>query len=105
SCFCFLWHVARPCFPTRRSSDLSDLVARRAAEVLPGTDDTRKLLQKVSATSPADSRVIDVAFRASGPQEAQRGAQAFAEAYVARSEEHTSELQSRENLVCRLLLE
>src|SRR5690606_41515858 len=25
--------------------------------------------------------------------------------YVARSEEHTSELQSRENLVCRLLLE
>src|SRR5690606_41942506 len=26
-------------------------------------------------------------------------------AHVARSEEHTSELQSRENLVCRLLLE
>src|SRR5690606_41703086 len=26
-------------------------------------------------------------------------------AYMARSEEHTSELQSRENLVCRLLLE
>src|SRR5690606_42129684 len=25
--------------------------------------------------------------------------------YLARSEEHTSELQSRENLVCRLLLE
>src|SRR5690606_39692089 len=25
--------------------------------------------------------------------------------YAARSEEHTSELQSRENLVCRLLLE
>src|SRR6266700_7342646 len=28
-----------------------------------------------------------------------------AAAVVARSEEHTSELQSRENLVCRLLLE
>src|SRR5690606_31975341 len=28
-----------------------------------------------------------------------------AEFHVARSEEHTSELQSRENLVCRLLLE
>src|SRR5690606_41158925 len=26
-------------------------------------------------------------------------------AYMTRSEEHTSELQSRENLVCRLLLE
>src|SRR5690606_40086105 len=25
--------------------------------------------------------------------------------YISRSEEHTSELQSRENLVCRLLLE
>src|SRR5207302_11217721 len=29
----------------------------------------------------------------------------FFAAWVARSEEHTSELQSRENLVCRLLLE
>src|SRR5436309_11023037 len=29
----------------------------------------------------------------------------FGEAPVTRSEEHTSELQSRENLVCRLLLE
>src|SRR5690606_41804876 len=28
-----------------------------------------------------------------------------AHAFVVRSEEHTSELQSRENLVCRLLLE
>src|SRR5690606_40782129 len=30
---------------------------------------------------------------------------AVADRQVARSEEHTSELQSRENLVCRLLLE
>src|SRR5690606_42004124 len=29
----------------------------------------------------------------------------FAGAALARSEEHTSELQSRENIVCRLLLE
>src|SRR5690606_37041717 len=29
----------------------------------------------------------------------------FQKAYELRSEEHTSELQSRENLVCRLLLE
>src|SRR5690606_40603789 len=33
------------------------------------------------------------------------GARAHADAVDARSEEHTSELQSRENLVCRLLLE
>src|SRR5690606_40760622 len=29
----------------------------------------------------------------------------FSDEFVDRSEEHTSELQSRENLVCRLLLE
>src|SRR2546429_4003009 len=41
-----------------------------------------------------------VAARRDGPREAaQRGAIAF------RSEEHTSELQSRLHLVCRLLLE
>src|SRR5690606_40398514 len=34
-----------------------------------------------------------------------RDEQARANAAAARSEEHTSELQSRENLVCRLLLE
>src|SRR5690606_41891541 len=33
------------------------------------------------------------------------GDQLFAPLAIARSEEHTSELQSRENLVCRLLLE
>src|SRR5436309_5930783 len=32
-------------------------------------------------------------------------ARSLARLYDARSEEHTSELQSRENLVCRLLLE
>src|SRR5690606_41337965 len=36
---------------------------------------------------------------------AQRDAQVFVAIPSARSEEHTSELQSRENLVCRLLLE
>src|SRR5690606_41284517 len=33
------------------------------------------------------------------------GLGAYAEYTVVRSEEHTSELQSRENLVCRLLLD
>src|SRR5690606_39839372 len=35
----------------------------------------------------------------------QEAEQAAMDAAAARSEEHTSELQSRENLVCRLLLE
>src|SRR5690606_41702950 len=40
-------------------------------------------------------------LRAEGPPLQHTGSAAFA----SRSEEHTSELQSRENLVCRLLLE
>src|SRR5690606_39760389 len=56
--------------------------------------------------------VVDVAIRSDGRQLAQafdveqrvvHGARAGPA--VSRSEEHTSELQSRENLVCRLLLE
>src|SRR5690606_40011013 len=39
------------------------------------------------------------------PQEARDFAKEEIAAFLMRSEEHTSELQSRENLVCRLLLE
>src|SRR5207302_4662230 len=39
------------------------------------------------------------------PRRAMRGLTARGRAENPRSEEHTSELQSRENLVCRLLLE
>src|SRR5690606_41707419 len=42
---------------------------------------------------------------AAGQPPAADGAEAQARHRVKRSEEHTSELQSRENLVCRLLLE
>src|SRR5690606_41180729 len=38
-------------------------------------------------------------------EESELALQHFREALALRSEEHTSELQSRENLVCRLLLE
>src|SRR6266511_4642899 len=43
-------------------------------------------------------------LRCGGPRRGP-GAPAYARRVNARSEEHTSELQSRENLVCRLLLE
>src|SRR2546430_12663256 len=39
------------------------------------------------------------------PEEAGRGHRLVPQAHRARSEEHTSELQSQSNLVCRLLLE
>src|SRR5699024_12822219 len=81
-------------FPTRRSSDL---VAERALH--PVLDRTvTKALDGESAD--AEHRVLagDVDELAAGfgpcPQRCER-----------RSEEHTSELQSRFDLVCRLLLE
>src|SRR5436309_12665700 len=42
---------------------------------------------------------------AGSPPTGTRTSSAAARQSLARSEEHTSELQSRENLVCRLLLE
>src|SRR2546430_15868443 len=53
--------------------------------------------------SPASRRTPQVAGE-SVPR-SERGVQLRRELRVARSEEHTSELQSQSNLVCRLLLE
>src|SRR2546422_7781273 len=50
----------------------------------------------------ADLRVVDLARRADLAAERRDG---LGELGTARSEEHTSELQSRLHLVCRLLLE
>src|SRR5690606_40403073 len=73
-------------FPTRRSSDLPERVVR-ALSTFPGIEE---LLTFASGFPSWDTDVVsDVSRRL--PAE--------------RSEEHTSELQSRENLVCRLLLE
>src|SRR5690606_40485864 len=65
-------------------------------------------------TSPWDGRVVGTVSVPTDAQveEAVAAAYAVRDAFAAtpahvraRSEEHTSELQSRENLVCRLLLE
>src|SRR5260370_25384804 len=52
----------------------------------------------------ADGHGLRVAFGDNADAEARQAAEGNAEAVV-RSEEHTSELQSHLNLVCRLLLE
>src|SRR5690606_41797287 len=98
-------HRAPHSFPTRRSSDLDvktnwrmleevfqNLVpavwrfilaaeVRHILKATDGTDDFVVIAQRLGIYDQADARAIG------------------------RSEEHTSELQSRENLVCRLLLE
>src|SRR5947209_15719308 len=84
-------------FPTRRSSDLQYMRERRAAlgGYLP-----RRVVRAKPLTLPAGS-AYDELKRGSGKQPV-----ATTMAFVRlRSEEHTSELQSRQYLVCRLLLE
>src|SRR5690606_40502348 len=83
---------ALPSFPTRRSSDLRVLhLGKRGLEVLLRTDD-RVVGIGAGLGEPPDVAVDDHTLELD----------VFVEP---RSEEHTSELQSRENLVCRLLLE
>src|SRR5438034_4273099 len=76
-------------FPTRRSSDLME--ARAAAE--PATE------SRMVLTAQHDELGTESGDRA---LEGDRGR---ADADAERSEEHTSELQSHSDLVCRLLLE
>src|SRR5690606_41752348 len=73
-------------FPTRRSSDLRAAWARQTAPA-----------RTCGKSSPPRARAARLR-----PSRTGTGRRRAARA---RSEEHTSELQSRENLVCRLLLE
>src|SRR5690606_41655647 len=76
-------------FPTRRSSDLGEGQARARQDVP----------DRLRAGPARARRGAEERLRESPPvRQVARGA-------AHRSEEHTSELQSRENLVCRLLLE
>src|SRR5690606_40148013 len=96
--FFFSWSRAPrdlPSFPTRRSSDLvRPRVERRFQPRSRGREIEDDLMV---------SEEVGVVFgrrRCAGDERPRGRGPAFA-----RSEEHTSELQSRENLVCRLLLE
>src|SRR5207247_8647177 len=77
--YCYFDHLDLHSFPTRRSSDLVDVWIEHRIGAVFG-----------DLLYPA-VQITDDAFRA--------------ENFFARSEEHTSELQSRVDLVCRLLLE
>src|SRR5690606_42151529 len=96
-------HGSRPHlhpFPTRRSSDL--LGNRTVGQARPpdqGEDDAD--LQAFSGGDARSCHVADETLAAVALSRPSRSCRARPR----RSEEHTSELQSRENLVCRLLLE
>src|SRR5690606_41700769 len=84
-------------FPTRRSSDLvgADLDLMRAIADRLG----------LQAQFVEDAYALLVPGVAAGRFETAISALSVDDNDLQRSEEHTSELQSRENLVCRLLLD
>src|SRR5690606_42006989 len=89
----------QPASPTRRSSDLT------APEAT-----TSRVTSRSCGTTRFTVRLGTGSGGASAPQPARakariRTPEAASKREGTRSEEHTSELQSRENLVCRLLLE
>src|SRR5690606_41273500 len=96
--FSFLYspgdHCVLPSFPTRRSSDLP--LQPVSPFRWPRTGDGRP-------RPSADARPPGRPSACGGRHAPLRASSRLS--VQARSEEHTSELQSRENLVCRLLLE
>src|SRR5690606_42134961 len=103
-----------PHTPTRPSYTLSlhdalpiylAAVERDAAAgrpVKPGDDPEQRGLAAAGRAEDGDEVIVDDIERGRLQRPSRRIAAARGEG--ARSEEHTSELQSRENLVCRLLL-
>src|SRR5205085_2964759 len=89
-------------FPTRRSSDLALQVIERRGQGLRGYGD----IQRHDRAPPNSGHALQQTRH-------RRGAIRLAPGHLdvplnlrhLRSEEHTSELQSQSNLVCRLLLE
>src|SRR5206468_12254348 len=94
-----------PPFPTRRSSDLQ----RPGARVLAAQGDLDRITLRLVPAAPDLHGHRETRCRADRPDDAldePHVLEAARAAVVAdRSEEHTSELQSRSDLVCRLLLE
>src|SRR5690606_39634520 len=101
--YCVIYYYVLHSFPTRRSSDLRTLAAS-------GGIGTTTITYHVSVTD-AENNVNALVSPYMGTHnqivivraENQYGCVSYMT--LTRSEEHTSELQSRENLVCRLLLE
>src|SRR3712207_8712304 len=66
---------------------------------------SRRPLVRAALEDEERARVADLAAAACGARTSRGTSPRCAGVYARRSEEHTSELQSRQYLVCRLLLE
>src|SRR5690606_41517325 len=95
---------ALPSFPTRRSSDLGlraeHLHTRSSASLFDVSH-----MGQLRVTSPDGEAALHAGLEAALPVDFHNWPDGLQRYTLLRSEEHTSELQSRENLVCRLLLE
>src|SRR5690606_42056335 len=88
--------------PTRRSSDLSATDTAEVFSAIPCAAASRPSAGSIRETSPPARASSASKTR---PVATHSIAWEIPTTRGRRSEEHTSELQSRENLVCRLLLE
>src|SRR5690606_40936085 len=101
----YCYHLDLPSFPTRRSSDLaSDAGVRLALEFQSRSSFANNLQTAAALVAQCDSPSLGLCFDLFhyylGPSKYED--LGYLSADNLRSEEHTSELQSRENLVCRL---
>src|SRR5690606_41713909 len=101
-CYCYLHHRDLHSFPTRRSSDLVESMDYSKLYIN-GQWVESNSKDFIEVENPANREIIGRVPRAN-KADVDYAVKAAKEAFE-RSEEHTSELQSRENLVCRLLLE
>src|SRR5207244_10141734 len=97
-------HPSHPPFPTRRSSDLSRNSSITTSRPASPNRPLNIALAAASASSavPATTTPLPAASPLALTTSGARWPRTHA---ASRSEEHTSELQSPDHLVCRLLLE
>src|SRR2546430_13812814 len=67
-------------------------------EIVGSSRGVKQVIERIEKVAPSNARVLILGENGTGKE-------LVARAIHARSEEHTSELQSQSNLVCRLLLE
>src|SRR5690606_42131698 len=90
-------------FPTRRSSDLGQ--AKEGISSEGRSEDRGHNQNRETAREKCGQKRADYQAKDDHPLPVNFWLDLPVVGHLSRSEEHTSELQSRENLVCRLLLE
>src|SRR5205814_8084724 len=105
---CFIYscdHRPLHSFPTRRSSDLANIILLLAPAARSGRLQFREKIGPFRNKRRERRGLPSSPFWSRSFQDLVRAAPSGNGPFLTRSEEHTSELQSLRHLVCRLLLE